>query len=140
MGRDYSFIATDRPANRTAAVVLQKGQHFEHRPDDNIFDAPLPVLGYTGPTEFCLIGERFFRFKVVGYLGKNSRKCGKWLLRCDCGKYTVRSGKIIKTLDEEHGKCGHCQELEYIKSEKHRERFLKKIKKGAGDEPDAGDE
>ncbi len=129
MGRDYSFIATDRPANRTAAVVLQKGQHFESTREDNIFDAPLPVLRYGGPPEFCLTGKRFFRYKVIGYLGKNSHRQAKWLVRCDCGKYSRLSGKVIRSLDKEHGKCNQCQELDYIRSERYRERFLKSIKK-----------
>ncbi len=127
MGRDYSFIATDRPANRTAAIVLRKGQHFEEPEYTNLFDAPLPLKRYPGDKDMS--GMRFFRFKIVGYVGYNSRGGSKWLMLCDCGKYTVRSRRAIKRMTEHNGKCSRCSYLEYIKSDKYRERFLKKIKK-----------
>lgn len=123
--KDYSFIATDRPANRTAGMVLQKGEHFEEPNYTNLFKAPLLLIKYKGKRN--LSGKRFFQFTVIGYLGMNNRS-GRWLLKCDCGSYTVRSERAIKKIVEKNGKCSRCSYLDYIKSETYRERYLRKIK------------
>ena len=126
--KDYSFIATDRPVNRTAGIVLQKGEHFDEPEYTNLFKAPLPLKKYPGNND--LTGQRFFRFQVIGYVGHNNGdRSSKWLLKCDCGNYTVRCRRAIKKINKVNGKCSRCTYLDYIKSEKYRERFLEKIRK-----------
>ncbi len=121
---NYDFIATDRPINKTTGIVLQKGEHFKEPEYTNLFKAPLPVKKYNG--EKNLTGKRFYRFTVIGFTGENGQGKSRWLLRCDCGNYTVRSRKSIKKIKKNNGKCSQCSYLDYIKSVKYKERFIKK--------------
>ena len=58
----------------------------------------------------------------------NGNRSSKWLLKCDCGNYTVRSERAIMKIIEKNGKCSRCSYLDYIKSETYRKRYLRKIK------------
>ena len=128
--KDYSFIATNKPVNRTAGIVLQKGEHFEEPEYKNLFKAPLPLGRYKGNGD--LTGKRFYRFTVIGFVRVNGQGKSRWLLKCDCGNYTIRSKKAIKKLNKTNGKCPRCSYLDYIKSEEFRERSLEKLKRSKG--------
>jgi len=43
-----------------------------------------------------LTGERFGRLKVIGYLGRNRHRAGRWLCRCQCGGRTVASSSNLR--------------------------------------------
>ena len=128
--KNYDFIATDKSVNRTAGMVVKKGIHYDERTRQEnyyISKIPLPIIPFIGHKEHDLTGNKYYRLRVIGYIGKGSRT-GRWLVRCTCGNYEVRLAKVLKRKEEEYGKCSHCQDLDYIKSEEYRDRFLKKIK------------
>lgn len=71
---------------------------------------PLPTVPVQGNTP-DLSGQRFGRLSIVGYAGDR----GKWVVRCDCGHYTIRVGR---TLTEGRGPdcCPACSWDEYLAS------------------------
>ncbi len=74
-----------------------------------------------------LIGERFFKLKVIKFLGKGKRTT-IWLCQCDCGNERIceRSFLISKSIRS----CG-CQRVFDYEFD-HEERFFKYVIKSEG--------
>lgn len=69
---------------------------------------PLPTLPLPQHKTTDLTGYRHGKLVVVGYLGEGDR----WVVRCDCGNYTVRRSKTLKP-DNKTPHCPECHEIEY---------------------------
>ena len=68
-------------------------------------------------TGIDLTNKRIGRFTVIGFLGKkNKKKPGNWLVKCDCGLYTIKNSKTLRLQkDKESKMCLYCEHLEYLK-------------------------
>lgn len=108
-----------RPVNATAARVVSAGTHYvaNKRHGSQVFDVRPPtrqanyrdksVPGYRD-----LTGSRRGRLVVVGL----SDGAGlKWVMRCDCGAYVVRTNKAANNPANTADACEECRHVLYLK-------------------------
>lgn len=103
-------ILTLVPVNRTAGMVTSSGQHYECSAKNNEYETDIPIPTRLVPQD-DLTGRRFGRFTVIGLSLKRSR----WVVRCDCGVYTLRKAKAIKNMNNDFDCCKECKHLLYLK-------------------------
>lgn len=113
------------PINKQAAISMSKGfdyisnknkAHLEGRNPLPIMDIPKKEKNQTKFND--LTGFKFARFTVIGRY-----KLGKgWVVRCNCGVYTVRSVKAINNKENIQDRCEECRHLAFIKREEVRRR------------------
>lgn len=119
------FALNNTPVNKTASLVISRGEHWhpttKGREVDS--DSPLPTKP-CGDEERDLSGVRFGRFSVIGK-SKDVKK--RWVVRCDCGKYTLRRSKAILNESNQQDRCEACKELAYQKREEFRRRTGKDV-------------
>ena len=106
-------IFTSVPVNETAARVVAKGVNWEPQKKIQVVeqDTPLPIKN-PPPNIENVTGVRFGRFVVIGY-SKNAG--GKWVCRCDCGRYALRRTRAVKNADNSQDRCELCRHLAYVK-------------------------
>ena len=106
------YVSRD-PVNKMASIVTSKGYKYKPRkiiaPTLVHTDVPPPMTG-KGPQH--LVGVRFGYFEVIGLYAK---KKGRWVVRCDCGKYETRTAKAIKNPKNSGDRCHMCRHLEKLK-------------------------
>ena len=110
-------FATRRPVNKTAAVVTGKGTHYISKKVIKTADTHLPIPTRPVLTGINLTGIRIGRLTVVG-LARDFN--GRWVVRCDCGTFTLRRAKSIKNESNQQDRCEECRNLVFLKRE---ERF-----------------
>lgn len=100
---DMDAVAPLMPANKTAAVVASKGEHFEFSPESFVVHSstPLPLRAITpqerGQPNFVdLTGVTIGRLSVQGIAEIASNAGANWSVRCRCGNYETRKAKFIK--------------------------------------------
>ena len=112
-----------KPINKNAAMAISGGYSFNpnRRVTQVESDNPLKTTG-TISAHWDLTGMRAGRLTVVGKQPKiGKRGGGKWVCRCDCGRYVVRKAKSIK---ENIGGM-RCDECDYLRGMKSKAHFLK---------------
>ena len=102
------------PVNKQAALAISaRGVHYQPKAQTNVdeWDVPPPTLPVPS-SEPSLIGKKFGRFTVVGYLGwkKTAKKGSDWLVRCLCGRYTHRRTRTI-LWSKGRDRCSQCRAL-----------------------------
>ena len=109
------------PVNLTAAKVTGKGVAFIPQKNFVIIHSenPLEVVK-PEKNEKDLTGKKAGKLIVIGKSAKVS-KGATWVVKCVCGRYTVRRSKTINNPDPEDC-CEECRYLDYLKR---REEFLK---------------
>lgn len=95
-------INPNNPINKIAANVVAKSldKGTNYHPGNHLTSAlPLPIIQYTGLRKDDLIGKRKGRFVVIGlsasFIG-SSGKGLRWVVKCDCGRYEIRTTTTIK--------------------------------------------
>ena len=105
-------ITTQKPVNKTAALVTQKSSvnnlfdakaDLKYRSFDEVWKAPKKHVEFNGDCTDDLTGKKLLRSVVTGFIGG-----GKFQLRCVCGNYYQRKSKSIKSERPIHGVCGEC--------------------------------
>lgn len=106
-----------RPINATAARVVSNGVHFNSKKviQELESDVPHPLKPTPKGTK-DLSGIRFGRFTVIG-MARDILK--RWVVRCDCGTYSIRKSKSIMNPNNSTDRCGECLEQLYIKKSYH---------------------
>lgn len=120
MSRDFDFLFTGKAVNRTAKNVLSHGVSYHTRINPQIFHSEKPnfkTVDFTGPCKLNLTGKKIGRLIIVGYVGKSrgkSNRPGRWLVKCLCGKYEIRT---TTSLNSEHDDkmCAECLYTEKIR-------------------------
>ena len=111
--KDYP-TSLSTPIDSTAARVVSKGTNYTVNRKESplqVWDDPPPTLPVPYGTD-SLIGQRHGRVTIVGYLGSWG-KGSKWLARCACGKYAVRSGHSWrKNTKPDVDTCPDCNSIE----------------------------
>lgn len=107
------------PINRIAGLVVSGGEHYEPNTKGNGGDSevpiavvPVPKIIRKGAGYVDLVGRRFGRFTVLGLSACSSRA---WVVRCDCGRYSLRTSKAIKNPVNVGDMCEHCRHLVYLR-------------------------
>lgn len=107
---DYSAIAAAAPVNRQAALMRDGGgEHYAPETSDHMerWDAPPPQERRPPPDLPRLEGRTFGDgMRVVRYHGTRWNGA-RWLVRCRCGSYELRSTKAVTTSQADH-RCGIC--------------------------------
>ena len=107
-------IHARKAINGTAARVLAKGEHFTSSKKVLTADSetPLPLRPIPLNME-DLRGEKFGRFTVLGAAAHHK---GRWVVRCACGMYTLRTTKAVKNPANTVDCCEQCRHLRYLKN------------------------
>jgi len=116
---DTDRIVSSMPVNRVAARVMAPGEHWtpDLVRDDTWQDLPLKVLPppkHAAPGQMLQPGQRFGRLTVLGYGGKGWDG-GKYVCRCDCGKFGYRRAASLRR-PKVAPMCDHCDYLEAMKA------------------------
>ena len=123
MGKEIiNDIHTRVPVNHTAAaVVLGKGVHFIPNKIITTGDSELPIPTkpltrheLSQPQFVDLTGKKFGRFTVIG---KSRDHGARWVVRCSCGKYSLRKTKAINNPSNAQDRCEECRHLAHLKRE-----------------------
>lgn len=97
---------------------IKPGDHllFDVAPD--LSSVERPKYGRWAPDD--LTGRKLGRLTVVGWFGVRRNGRGevvvqKWLCRCQCGSYCIRTAATIKKAKDPDDKCQACRHLSYLK-------------------------
>ena len=114
-----------RPINATAARVVSAGTHYvaNKRHGSTVFETRPAIRQATHkdktiPGYRDMTGARRGRLVVAGL----AEGLGiKWVMRCDCGSYVIRSNKAACNPANDADACEECRHVMYLKrTELHR--------------------
>lgn len=118
---DFDRLATSAPLNTDAAMARDGSSrdHWEAKIPENYarWAAPPEALAlFNRVNGEDLTGRRMGRMTVIGYHAPGSRG-GRWLVRCTCGYYELRSAAAIKSDKDEDGDhcCFECQRVKVLR-------------------------
>lgn len=115
---------THVPVNREAALATARGEHWEWKNKATILanngvhqDTPPPIqpLPKNASTLPDLTGVSFGRFRVIGF-ARDRRS--KWVVRCVCGIYEMRTTKAIRNPLNSTDRCRSCRHVDYLSSKR----------------------
>jgi hypothetical protein len=105
-------IARNDPVDKTAARVVTSGVHYQLKGTKVAHWEACPPLrkfrGSRSPTDRNLAGKRFGSFRVMG-IHALGHKVRKWVVRCACGRYELRSGRAICNPKNTEDCCVQCR-------------------------------
>lgn len=121
------------PIDSTAARVTSQAPDYQltEMKTESSWDSELPIAVSSLPRFVDdLTGCKLGRLIAIGY--HSTRRSGqkkklvhhKWVMRCACGRYTVRTDKAIKAQSDPDHCCGHCNYMSIVKKRYNRERGL----------------
>lgn len=115
----FDVIAASAPVNTAAArAANMRGETYEKKLPDTERHWKSPPKCVSWPKEadpsHNLIGRRFGKLTVIGYysVGKKAR----WLVRCICGDYEVRSSRAVKNPENNGDCCKICQHTIHLRT------------------------
>lgn len=118
----------DRPVDRTAARVVSRGESHEYRVCEGAVNSDLPLeTRVPTPAELRtstfrnLSGATLGRLTVIGISATTN---ARWVCRCLCGSYVMRTAKAIKTAAPDSC-CHQCHLLVLAK----RHEFIRRTGK-----------
>lgn len=113
------------PVDRVAARVISGGTHYDPKKKvlEEEFIAPPPMVPkHRHPRDASFIdltGRKKGRFTVIGLMERDGP--ARWVVRCACGTYTLRTAKSIKSADTNPNArmdaCSQCKHLAAMKRE-----------------------
>lgn len=131
---DISQIQALDPVNKDAMKTMWKGTRY-FRFDKNVQVDHWDIAPETSfiarslkGSKNDITGIRNGRLVVVGLL-KRTGKRARWLVRCDCSKYTVRSHKAMLNNNNISDRCCYCKETQYRSHQATRDKGLSKRSK-----------
>ena len=90
---------------QTAIVAFSPGERFQVEPQAGLVTSmqPLPLRDkiQANPNMVDLTGTQFERMTVIGL---SRDYMGRWVVRCACGRYELRTAKAIRAGGK--GECG----------------------------------
>jgi hypothetical protein len=126
------------PVDANAREVLKPGDHYDPtlRPDSQLeWDTPPPAVSrargrHEVPPE-DLTGRKHGNLTVVSYWGRGEGAqrgavAQKWVCRCLCGRYVIRTGKSIKN-QVRQDKADCCRVCNHLSSIQYHDR-MKQLK------------
>jgi hypothetical protein len=118
----------EKPIDAVAARVVAKGEQFEYQANATSLDSDLPLAiksvpdaARANPSFRNHTGDRFGRFTVMGL---SAVKKGRWVCRCVCGRYSMRSSSAIVSSAED-ACCDQCYLQAVSKRQEHLRRSTK---------------
>ena len=115
-------ILTRVPINKTAAIIVSKGENYIPNKKIANIDSDLPIPIKKVPKEAeNIIGHKQGRLTVIGF-SKDFN--GRWVVKCLCGRYTVRSKKALMNPANINDCCEHCRHFNFLKKEQTRKKII----------------
>lgn len=111
------------PVNKTAAKVMQKGEHWESKAIHSQAEwetppptKPMPLYKRNFKN---LIGMKSDRITIVGYLG-GTKEGSLWSARCVCGKYVTRKQRTFlkSIIKKTQNCCQTCGKLDHFRKKR----------------------
>ncbi|HEX7718421.1 MAG TPA: hypothetical protein VF389_01325 [Woeseiaceae bacterium] len=104
------------PVDRVAArVVCARGEYFTPNKQVLTNDSEMPLATRPVPANTeDLTGRRFGRFVV---LGLSRDLTGRWVVRCSCGRCSMRRSRAVTNPENGQDRCEHCRHLAFLKRE-----------------------
>lgn len=103
-------INPNRPVDSTAGRVVRPGEHYH--PDKTIdavmSETPIPVKPVSKKVAGRIIGQRQGSLVVIGSARDYENR---WVVRCDCGQYTIRRSKSINNPNNSDDCCEYCRHM-----------------------------
>ncbi len=107
------LMITRSPINRTAARVVAPGQHYvADKTNGCVCQGTPPPYRAPKEHELDLTGMRFGRFTVLGIASETTNR---WVVRCNCGNYSLRKPKAIKNPNNVADACEQCRHIIHLK-------------------------
>lgn len=112
-----------KPVNKMAAMVVAGGEHYEPKNKplglhfENMPELPNPPKYHSLQTQItAMIGKRQGRLVVIAWWSQgDGSKTARWLCRCDCGEFTVRTAKAMNNQKNSGDRCYKCLNLVYLR-------------------------
>ncbi len=111
-------LGNEKPIDAVAARVISNGESFEYKANgtDQDSELPLPITKATkaqlmNPKFKDLTGSQLGRLVV---LGRSADRKGRWVCRCVCGRYALRSAAAIAAAAPDAA-CTQCYLLAVAK-------------------------
>lgn len=116
---DFEKIGASAPVDASAARQLARGETFDFKTSQYTFLSPPPLKDlrrYQNQEGFVdLTGETIGRLVVLGLwdrTGHNPKSIGRWVCRCQCGKYcAIRSKPLKRKTTDRCSECRRVQEM-----------------------------
>jgi hypothetical protein len=124
--RAMEEIAKRRPVNVTAARVTQPGPRGLDIGKRGEVLSPTPLPMRPVPAQIPdMTGQRCGRLTVIGLaVQRAQRGKSRWVCRCVCGYYALRSTKAITNPDNQvHERCERCRQVANLQRETERRRL-----------------
>lgn len=111
-------LGNEIPVDATAARVISGGASFEFRANETDQDSELP-LPITAPTKAQLLNPSFKDFTSIRLgrlvvIGISADRKARWVCKCVCGCYVLRSTAAIKAAAPDAA-CTQCYLLAVAK-------------------------
>ena len=120
-------IIASVPQNATAARVVSRGEHYEPDIDyRGCWHSAVPPAMVAIDTLHVearalaarVIGKRFDRLIVIGFAAPIPGYRARWVVRCSCGEYELRSSRFFKRGGRNAAgdwcrQCDHLQNIRY---------------------------
>lgn len=111
-------LGCETPIDAVAARVTSRGEHFEYQVHPSVQDSDVPLLmraptraQIMSPTFEDLSDRRLGRLRVLGI---SADRKARWVCKCLCGKYTLRTAAAIKAAADDAA-CSQCYLLAVAK-------------------------
>ncbi len=119
MAKDHwDAILASSPLNATAGAVTSRSKvdgPVGAKVTSAEWDAPPPYSVRPPSGTDNLIGHRFGRFTVIGWLDRHPKKGSRWLCRCTCGTYAARRSKSITNPENaDIDRCTQCRHTAFL--------------------------
>ncbi len=104
------------PIDSVAGASMNKGAHFEPSQKFKIntlhWENKPPKQNNNTAIQKDLRGIKFGLLTVIEYYCKGKKNTGgRWLVKCVCGHYEVRTAKAIKNPNNNGDRCCNCRWL-----------------------------
>lgn len=120
MGKNtFDAVLASVPNGATAGRVTSKGTHYTPQmnavPTRSHWDAP-PKMRPVPATSIKLVGRKFGKLTVFGLWddtdgGPRRDAKAKWVVRCACGDYEIRTAKAINNPANNEDACRICRDF-----------------------------
>lgn len=115
-------VGHENPVNATAARVMRGGVSYESgvQSGSTLYQGtPIAMraptsLELANPAFPDLRGFKFGRFTALGMAVDHPKR---WVVRCACGIYSLRSAKAIRNPSNSMDCCNECRHLLFLKRE-----------------------
>ena len=121
-------VMVSKPINKTASLVVGKGERYDYKTTHSIYESEFmpPCIANLKDLSkkkmnmqrvesfIKLMGVKKGRLTVVGLIkpAKSNKINGcRFVVRCDCGMYTIRRSKSLNNKKNVDDCCGRCQRL-----------------------------